>query len=187
MGKHTIARSIIRVCPVCNTAFETGSSIKEHCSPECRIRDAASAFNGRDACWEWSGSRNPKNGYGQLSGWEGDKRKLYTAHRVSFRAFVGPIPPGQQVLHTCDNRPCFNPSHLFLGSQLANMHDMIAKGRERHLTPQGSRHHATKITEADVEAIRASTDSLEDLSARYGMSKSALSGIRTRRTWKHVA
>lgn len=144
------------------------------------------AFSDADACWEWDGSRNPKTGYGQLSAWDDGARKVYTAHRVSFRAFVGEIPEGQQVLHSCDNRPCFNPAHLFLGSQLANMHDMIGKGREAHRTPEGSAHHATKITEDDARAIRASVETLQILSRRYGMSRSALSALRSGRTWRHI-
>lgn len=177
---------INRVCLSCGAAFSTGSSIKMHCSPECRVREAAEVFQDPGQCWVWAGSCNPKTGYGQLSHWEGGRRKLLTAHRVSFQAFIGPIPEGQQVLHRCDNRPCFNPEHLFLGSQLANVRDMIQKGREFHRTPEGSAHHATKITEADAIAIRASTEGLKALSQRYGMSASALSAIRSRKTWRHV-
>jgi len=186
MRKHTKQREIQRSCLSCGCDFTTGSSIKVHCSPECRIKAAASAFSDPAACWEWDGSRNPATGYGQLSAWDDGKRKVYTAHRVSFQAFVGAIPDGQQVLHTCDNRPCFNPAHLFLGTQLENMHDMIAKGRELHPGTFGSNHHATKITEADVVAIRASTETLQVLGRRYSMSQSALSAIRTGKTWTHI-
>jgi hypothetical protein len=186
MRTHSKQREIQRSCLSCGNDFTTGSSIKLHCSPECRIKAAASAYSDPAACWEWDGSRNPATGYGQLSSWEGGKRKLYTAHRVSFRAFHGEIPAGQQVLHKCDNRPCFNPAHLFIGSQLANMKDMIDKGRAAHRTPEGSEHHASRITEDDARAIRASTETLEVLSQRYGMSKSALSTLRSGKTWRHI-
>jgi len=171
---------------VCGNDFATGSSIKVHCSPECRIKGAAAALSDASACWEWEGSRNPQTGYGQLSGWEGGKRKLYTAHRVSFRAFNGPIPAGMSVLHRCDNHPCFNPAHLFTGNQSANMRDMVNKGRGVHKTAEGSAHHAAKITEADAMDIRGSSETLRALSGRYGISLSALSSIRTGKTWKHI-
>jgi hypothetical protein len=216
MAKHTKQRIIERVCLICKARFTTGASIKMHCSPECRVKDAASAFAHTEGCWEWPGSRNPQTGYGQLSSWEDGKRRLYTAHRTSYRAFRGEIPAGLQVLHSCDNRPCFNPAHLFLGTHADNMRDMDEKGRradfvpaaihwtklyperikrgaEHHLSkdsscmPRGGRHHGAKLTDADIPAIRASTETLAVLSARYGVTQSALSCIRRRKTWTHVA
>lgn len=186
MAKHTKIRSFEVACKACGTTFLTGSGIRHHCTVECRVKDVAATFAGADDCWEWPGSRNPQTGYGQMSNWRDGKRKLYTAHRIAFRAMVGAIPPGQQVLHRCDNRPCFNPAHLFLGSQLVNMRDMINKGRASHRTPEGSEHHASKITEDDARAIRASSEKLDVLSQRYGMSRSALSALRTGKTWRHI-
>jgi hypothetical protein len=63
---------------------------------------------------------------------------------------------------------------------------MIEKGREVHRTPEGSEHHASKITEDDARAIRASVETLDVLSQRYGMSRSALSALRNRKTWRHI-
>lgn len=178
-------RTMERICPCCGKKFETGSSIKVECSPECRVRRVASDFSG-DECWDWPGSLNPKTGYGQLSHWQDGKRKLLTAHRVSFSAFVGPVPDGAQVLHQCDNPACFNPAHLFSGSQRDNMHDMIAKGRAKKASPVGVKHHAAKLTDADVMEIRASKESLAILAERYGLSISATHGAKTGRTWRHI-
>jgi len=75
-------------------------------------------------CWEWAGHRNLK-GYG--SAWDG--KTMTRAHRVAYRVFVGAIPEGLFVLHRCDNPPCCNPEHLFLGTHLDNMEDMRNKGR----------------------------------------------------------
>lgn len=199
MAKHTLERAFEIICKSCAKPFITGSSIKHHCSPECRVKDAARLVADKDSCWEWQGSINPKSGYGQLSSWENGKRILLTAHRVSFRAFNGPIPSGLCVCHTCDNRKCFNPHHLFLGSVKDNSVDMVKKGRwyggERtvHWTstspekiPLGEKHHAAKLTESDVRYIRESSETLQALSEKFAVSKTTLSLIKRMKIWKHV-
>lgn len=80
---------------------------------------------GPDECWPWTGAT--RSGYGAL--WIDGV--LQRAHRVSWVLNVGPIPKGQHVLHRCDNPPCVNPTHLFLGSHADNMADKAAKGRVR--------------------------------------------------------
>lgn len=76
-------------------------------------------------CWEWQGPRNPK-GYGLFS-YEG---KNHTAHRFAWEmANQQVIPTGMLVCHHCDNPPCINPEHLFLGTQSDNMADSRNKGR----------------------------------------------------------
>jgi hypothetical protein len=75
-------------------------------------------------CWEYSAYRN-KHGYGYFS----INGKQIGAHRASWILHFGPIPEGVQVLHRCDNPPCFRPDHLFLGNQTANMQDCLTKGR----------------------------------------------------------
>lgn len=80
-----------------------------------------------DGCWEWKGFTNPK-GYGIIAG-----SGQVLAHRVSYRELVGPIPDGLCVLHRCDNPPCYNPAHLFLGTRADNNRDMRDKGRHWYL------------------------------------------------------
>ena len=88
------------------------------------------------ACIEWTGSRNPK-GYGQkkVGG------KTIFAHRWAWEQANGPIPDGLHVLHTCDNPPCVNVDHLFLGTNADNVKDRDAKGRmwqqQKTHCPQG--------------------------------------------------
>ena len=82
-----------------------------------------------DACWIWQGSKRPQ-GYGQLS-YQG---RHTSAHRLAWTLTHGPIPDGLFVLHRCDNPPCVNPAHLFLGTTDDNMHDAFVKHRIR--TPQ---------------------------------------------------
>jgi hypothetical protein len=74
-------------------------------------------------CWIWRGSRD-RNGYGRIS----ERNKPQLAHRVSWRIHHA-AEPTACVLHRCDNPPCVNPAHLFLGSRADNSKDMIAKGR----------------------------------------------------------
>lgn len=77
-------------------------------------------------CWEWTGSTKGQ-GYG-LFAIDGHP---HSAHRVSYEEFNGPIPDGMMVCHECDNRLCINPTHLWLGTALDNVRDMIEKGRAR--------------------------------------------------------
>ena len=77
-------------------------------------------------CWEWRGARS-ETGYGRI--WMAGKHKR--AHRVSYAAFVGPIGDAN-VLHTCDNPPCVNPQHLYLGTQKDNARDAVTRGRNHN-------------------------------------------------------
>jgi hypothetical protein len=77
-----------------------------------------------DECIEWDMSLNEK-GYGRVSVGHGWRR----IHRVAWEEANGPVPPGMLVLRRCDNPPCFNVDHLFLGTNDENMADRQAKGR----------------------------------------------------------
>lgn len=93
------------------------------------------------------------------------------------------------VLHHCDNRLCFRPKHLFVGTAVDNMQDRRAKGgyaMMKGLTPVGERHGMTTLTTQEVLAIRASTARTSELVKTYGVSKSTVLRLRRRATWKHV-
>lgn len=79
-------------------------------------------------CWEWNGYKN-NMGYGLKS--RKNRRKL--VHRLAWEWVNGPIPSGMNILHRCDNPPCVNPNHLFMGTQADNMMDKKLKGRGRKL------------------------------------------------------
>ena len=82
-------------------------------------------------CWVWRGDLTG-DGYGRFGGHRPGISVL--AHRLSWEMHVGPIPPGLDVLQRCDNPPCVNPAHLFLGTQADNNADRLRKGRYKKMT-----------------------------------------------------
>lgn len=146
-------------------------------------------------CWEWQGSRS-SSGYGNLS-WHGIPVQ---AHRVAYFLTKGGIKLPTDfrqknvakryqrfVLHKCDNRPCCNPEHLFLGSMRANQLDAYSKGRK--VQPR-SKHVNAKLTAEQVVEIRRRYDAGESLQVQlaleFGVSQRAISLIVRRETYKDV-
>lgn len=100
-----------------------------HLDESATVRFLKRLPSGTD-CWEWPGARN-KAGYGVFVTGGRSNQTRYLAHRVSFVIHKGQLPDGMLVCHTCDNPPCCNPDHLFMGDGWANMRDAVAKGRIR--------------------------------------------------------
>jgi hypothetical protein len=122
---------------------------------------------------------------------------MVKAHRWTYERFIAPVPDGMYVCHTCDNPPCVNPSHLFLGDQFANMQDMTAKGRGSvwaHVMPErrhpGESNGSASLTESQVLAIRdryaAGGISQQALADECGVHQTAVSAIIRRKTWTHI-
>jgi hypothetical protein len=133
-----------------------------------------------DDCIEHPGHRNA-NGYGQ-QWWRGQMR---LAHRVAWEKANGPIPDGMCVLHRCDNPPCVNVAHLWLGTRADNNADMRAKGRWRAGDHRGERNANAKLTAVQVAAIRAQLGerSHRSLADEYGVSRALVGLIANRHVW----
>lgn len=130
-------------------------------------------------CWLWMGSLS-KFGYGQIMMPGGKPRR---AHRVSYEAHKGPIPPGLDVRHTCDMRCCINPDHLLIGTRKQNMQDALDRGR----TARGFRLPHTRFTEAQREAIIQDSRPHWKIAEEYGVGKPYVSLLKTKagvRTYK---
>lgn len=128
-------------------------------------------------CIMFTGCKNHK-GYGLIH-YNG---KLCHAHRVSYEVFFGKIPEKTYICHTCDNRACVNPNHLFAGSHAENMADMVKKGRSL----KGEKSSSAVLTEASVIKIRSDNRSQRKIALEYGVSKTTISKIKNRETWTHI-
>lgn len=136
---------------------------------------------GPDECWLWTASLND-HGYGVI-GVVG--RKQQKAHRISWELYKGPIVSGMCVLHRCDNPPCVNPDHLFLGTMADNTADMLSKGRASKLCGENSSN--AKLTTAQVLEIKASKNvPARVFMDRFDISESTVHGIKSGRYWTHL-
>lgn len=123
-------------------------------------------------CWPWLGRKGNK-GYGVYVV-DGACRKV---HRLAYAERVGPIPAGKLVCHSCDNPPCCNPAHLFVGTAADNSADMVAKNRQA----MNLDHGLAKLNEQEVKAIRADRRKTPTIASQYGVSASTVYRIKTGR------
>ena len=124
-------------------------------------------------CWLWTGAVNRK-GYGVVA----LRPEFWSAHRLSYRTFVGDIPPGVQVLHRCDTPACVNPAHLFLGTNAENTADKMAKGRHRASNANGWVRPGDKLSDKAVIEIFMSEEPSIVLAARYGVHRRLITQVR---------
>jgi hypothetical protein len=118
-------------------------------------------------------------------------RKKYYVHRLAAHLWLGlDLDSRVCVLHRCDNPPCFNPDHLFLGTQSDNLRDSISKGRFRYVVHRGEQNSRALVTEPEVKRVRQLADeglTTAGIARQFGLSWSQTNRIIKRESWKHVA
>ena len=133
-----------------------------------------------NGCYEWQAALNER-GYG-LFRIDGVTKK---AHRIAYTIFKGEIPEGLLVCHSCDNKKCVNPAHLWLGTDKDNMTDKVAKNRQI----KGSLVNHAKLTEDDVISIKIRLKSGQtqvSIAREYGVHPMTILSIKQGKTWTHV-
>lgn len=130
-------------------------------------------------CWLWKGSLD-RLGYGQFALGGG----VYRAHRIAYWMWNCKwFAPSVKLRHSCDTRRCCNPMHLLPGTQADNMRDRKIREGYRSMA-RGERHGLAKLRCEQIQAIRATSDSLRALASRYGVSEGHISRIRKGHAWR---
>lgn len=139
-------------------------------------------------CWQWQGPRFPK-GYGHCS----ISKSMQLAHRAAWIFAYDSIPSGMHVLHHCDNPPCVNPAHLFLGTNADNMADRNAKGRTfagprpwLRSRPNLSRAKLDASQVLEIRAMRSAGIRQREIAAKFGVGVKNIEHITRRATWKFI-
>ena len=133
-----------------------------------------------EECWPWTGDLN-WYGYGRICIW-GER---WITSRLAWFLTNGKIEKGMSVCHKCDNPPCCNPAHLFLGTTKQNSLDAVTKGRQL----KGVEHGMCRLKESEVIEIRKlypQGNTLKIISERFHISESHASRIILRKSWAHV-
>lgn len=131
-----------------------------------------------DACWEWTAARD-RRGYGRFK----VRQQSVKAHRFAYAAEHGAFEPGWIVCHSCDNPPCCNPGHLFLGTHASNAQDKVAKGRG----PYGEANPSARLTSlavVEMRKLRCEGATLSALGAAFGVSTAHAGRICRGLNWK---
>jgi hypothetical protein len=147
-------------------------------STPCRPKALDFDVNPSTNCWEVVSHKPSSKGYTRL--YIGGE--MVQTHRFVYESFYGEIPEGLFICHTCDNRVCINPEHLFLGTLQDNVSDMVAKDRQA----KGSNIANSKYSEDQIKDIKYGAAPVKELMNKYGMSKANICKIRQGKLWVHI-
>lgn len=141
------------------------------------------AVGEENECWIWTGHIN-NGGYGRFS----INSKSVGAHRVAYELTNGPIPPGHDIRHGCDNRKCVNPSHLSTGTRQQNIDDMFSRNRQpsRRGEHNGRNILNTQLVVALRYAKAMSGCSVQKLASALDMKRITLQKAISGENWKWV-
>ena len=171
-------------CPECGKTFKHKTSMSGHMR-HCAVTHEQLFWlhvdkGGPNGCWIWTRYRQ-RQGYG----WVCVQQKYYLAHRLAWEFVNGPVPDGLFVLHKCDNPPCVNPDHMFLGDHQANCDDKIRKGR----IALGERVKRVVLNESKVRRIRELRGNglnYEEIGRRLACNGAVVRNVCIGKFWKHV-
>lgn len=197
-----VCRNVTRTCLGCGAevrVFASRVARWRYCSKGCRsiatakLDHVAARFwakvdrsGGPDACWPWLAGRHERGGYGQFRMPPALGGLMVVASRLAWVLTFGPIADGLWVLHRCDNPPCCNPAHCFLGDNSTNQLDSIAKGR--HAASRPEYHSNSRLTPEVVAALRATHAAggwtFKRLGERFGVDASTARNVVRELVWK---
>lgn len=154
------------------------------CEKEVIRFNAGFVVGKKSECWNWLGWKVP-SGYGGFYMKRGNRR-TFNSHRIAWSLANGKdIPDGMMICHTCDNRLCVNPTHLYLGTGYDNNGDTVKRGRANRTL--GEKCSWSTLTENDVIEIRRSKEKRPVLAKKYGVTRWHIRNIKANKALRHIA
>lgn len=137
----------------------------------------------KNECWNWIGGKNSP-GYGRFR--LPRQRKSENAHKFIYEWLFGKVPKGMCVCHTCNNRACVNPRHLYCGTPSDNMKDRVKDGTQSGGANKGEKHHMNKFSKDTIDRVKTMLlegHSGKEISDKFGISRTHISRIKKGKNW----